>query len=157
MNRLRLVLGIAALALAIAPTAQSTNRSQFATAVQDILAQPYQSTYAPAGFDSAFGDANVPNTAPAEDFTSGSIPGSPDHPSWPAWFRPVRFASATARSIAPEGSAGSIRLRVTRGRERTWGGKSHSCDTPTSRPIAPSAATISVAAGSNDTMRMPII
>src|SRR2546430_8226333 len=28
-------------------------------------------------------------------------------------------------------------LRVTRGRERTWGGKSHSWDTPTSRPIAP--------------------
>ena len=70
---------------------------------------------------------------------------------------PARFASTTARSIAPEGSAESMRLRVTRGSERTWGGKSHSCETPTSRPIAPSAATISVAAGSNDTMRMPII
>ena len=27
--------------------------------------------------------APVPNTAPAQDYTSGSIPGSPDHPGWP--------------------------------------------------------------------------
>src|SRR5207244_3495024 len=46
------------------------------------------------------------------------------------------------------------RVRVTRGSERTSGGKSHSCDTPTSRPTAPRAATISVAAGSNDTTRI---
>jgi predicted alpha/beta-fold hydrolase len=94
MNRLRLVLGIAALALVIVPAAQSTTKSQFAATVQDILAQPYQASYVPAGFDSAFGDANVPNTAPAQDYTSGSIPGSPDHPNWPTWFKAVRFTSA---------------------------------------------------------------
>ena len=34
------------------------------------------------GLDSAF-DTLVPNTAPAEDYTTGSIPGSPDAPAWP--------------------------------------------------------------------------
>jgi predicted alpha/beta-fold hydrolase len=93
MTRVRLLLGIAVLALAASPAAHSTTRSQFATTVTDVLAQPYQPAYAPAGFDSAFGNANVPNTAPAEDYTSGSIPGSPDHPNWPAWFKPVQFTS----------------------------------------------------------------
>jgi dienelactone hydrolase len=35
----------------------------------------------------------VPNTLPAEDYTSGSIPGSPDYPAWPSRFSQVLFHS----------------------------------------------------------------
>ena len=35
----------------------------------------------------------MPNTAPAQDYTSGSIPESPDHPAWPAAFRDVLITS----------------------------------------------------------------
>ena len=70
--------------------------------MQQILAEPYQPTYVPAGFDSAFGDANVVNTAPAQDYTSGSIPGSPDAPAWPPWFRSVQFASGDGAPLLGE-------------------------------------------------------
>ena len=46
----------------------------------------------PLGFDAAF-DSPVLNTAPAQDYTSGSIPGSPDHPDWPAASRDVVIQS----------------------------------------------------------------
>ena len=60
----------------------------FAAVVAATLALPYQPAYAPVGLDTAFptdadNPAGVPNTAPAQDYTSGSIPGSPDHPTWP--------------------------------------------------------------------------
>src|SRR6266516_3383908 len=77
-----------------APASRADSRaSRLDDAVQQILAQPYQAAYVPTGFDTAFADP-VPNTAPAQDYTTGSIPGSPDAPAWPAWFRPVQLTSA---------------------------------------------------------------
>ena len=89
---LALAAGLAA-AATLAATATAGTSTRFQTAVQQILAQPYQPNYIPQGYDTSFGSANVQNTAPAQDYTSGSIPGSPDAPAWPAWFRPVQFTS----------------------------------------------------------------
>src|SRR5690349_79384 len=58
------------------------------------------------------------------------------------------FTSASTRS---GGRVLSTRLRVSRGRARTLGGQSHSCDTPTSQSASPSAPTISVADGNSET------
>jgi predicted alpha/beta-fold hydrolase len=55
---------------------------------------PYQPAYVPLGVDSAFSPALVPNTLPAQDYTSGSVPGSPDAPAWPVAFQPVTLQSA---------------------------------------------------------------
>ena len=77
---------------AVAP-AESRQVDRFETAVERVLAEPYQPAYVPVGFDSAFAPALVPNTAPAQDYTSGSIPESPDHPAWPAAFREVLINS----------------------------------------------------------------
>jgi dienelactone hydrolase len=66
---------------------------RFGATVDEILAQPYQSAYVPLGLDGAF-DQPVLNTAPAEDYTTGSIPGSPDLPAWPAAFSQVLIHSA---------------------------------------------------------------
>jgi predicted alpha/beta-fold hydrolase len=93
---MRLPLALAALlaaAATLAATASAGTSPRFQTAVQQILAQPYQPNYVPQGYDTAFGDADVLNTAPAQDYTTGSIPGSPDAPAWPAWFRSVQFTS----------------------------------------------------------------
>jgi dienelactone hydrolase len=79
-----------ALCVPVAATADSSQQvARFAGAVDRILAEPYQPAYVPLGYDSAFSPALVPNTAPAQDYTSGSIPESPDHPAWPASFRLV--------------------------------------------------------------------
>jgi len=82
--------------------AEASAASRFQTAVQQIVAQPYQPDYLPSGYDSAFGDANVLNTAPAQDYTSGSIPGSPDAPNWPTWFRNVEFTSGDGAPLFGE-------------------------------------------------------
>lgn|GEM_PF-2245539 len=58
-----------------------------------IVAEPYQPAYVPVGADSAFAPAVVPNTLPAQDYTTGSVPGNPDHPDWPATFQYVRYFS----------------------------------------------------------------
>jgi predicted alpha/beta-fold hydrolase len=81
------ILCAAALSLPGVATGGATQQ-RFDTAVQHLLAEPYQPTYVPAGFDTAFSNP-VPNTAPAQDYTSGSIPDSPDHPAWPSWFGEV--------------------------------------------------------------------
>src|SRR6266536_2660733 len=94
---MRLPLAIAfalAVAAALAAAAAADTASKYRSAVSQILAQPYQPDYVPQGYDTAFGSANVLNTAPAQDYTTGSIPGSPDAPAWPAWFRPVQLTSA---------------------------------------------------------------
>jgi pimeloyl-ACP methyl ester carboxylesterase len=65
----------------------------FNNVIAEILAQPYQPNYLPVGFDSAFPDSSVPNTFPAQDYTSGSIPGSPDAPQWPPGFKQVVIQS----------------------------------------------------------------
>ena len=77
-------------ALSLVPSAFA---DRFSATVDQILAQPYQADYVPVGPDTAF-DTLVPNTLPAEDYTSGSIPGSPDYPTWPAAFSQVLFHSA---------------------------------------------------------------
>jgi hypothetical protein len=87
---------LAALAAALAPVPAALADSpadRLAQAVAQITAQPYQPDYVPVGTDSAF-DTLVPNTAPAEDYTTGSIPGDPDYPAWPAAFTQVLFHSA---------------------------------------------------------------
>jgi dienelactone hydrolase len=82
-----------AAALALVPSGFAKSPSaDFNATVDQILAQPYQPAYVPLGFDTAF-PAPTANTAPAEDYTSGSIPGSPDYPAWPAGFRQVLFTS----------------------------------------------------------------
>jgi hypothetical protein len=89
----------AAFAVLVLPAAGSADlQPSFNAVVNSILAQPYQAGYLPAGLDSAFPmDAanpnGVPNTAPAQDYTSGSIPGNPDHPNWPSSFQYVRYLS----------------------------------------------------------------
>jgi dienelactone hydrolase len=65
---------------------------RFSATIDQIMAQPYQADYVPVGVDSAF-NTTVPNTLPAEDYTTGSIPDSPDYPAWPGAFSQVLFHS----------------------------------------------------------------
>jgi dienelactone hydrolase len=74
-------------------TAGPSAAAQFQATVGAILAEPYQPAYVPLGYDSAFGAAAVLNTAPVQDYTTGSIPGSPDAPAWPPIFKPVLLNS----------------------------------------------------------------
>jgi dienelactone hydrolase len=91
---------VAAAAFAAVPSALAAAAPPggFAATVDEILAQPYQPDYVPLGVDSAF-DTLVPNTAPAQDYTTGSIPGSPDAPAWPADFRLVTIPSADGAKL----------------------------------------------------------
>jgi pimeloyl-ACP methyl ester carboxylesterase len=89
MKRFVLAATVAA-ALSLVPSAFA---DRFGSTVAQILAQPYQAAYVPLGADSAF-DGLVPNTLPAEDYTTGSIPGSADYPAWPTGFSQVLFHSA---------------------------------------------------------------
>ncbi len=102
--RIRLLLAlVVTLLLALgASSASADSVSRFQSALDQILAEPYQPDYVPSGDDAAFGDANVPNTFPAEDYTSGSIPGSPDAPAWPAAFQQVLFFSADGAPLFGE-------------------------------------------------------
>lgn len=95
MKRLGIAIVVASIALAGAAGALANgSSSSFQSAIATILAQPYQPNYVPAGLDSAFAPDVVLNTAPAQDYTSGSIPGSPDHPNWPAAFSLTLLHSA---------------------------------------------------------------
>jgi len=96
----------------------SRDIARFGDAVDRILAEPYQPAYVPLGFDDAFAPALVPNTAPAQEYTTGSIPESPDHPAWPAAFEETLVMSGDgapllARSMRKTG----IRSRGSRSRE----------------------------------------
>ena len=82
----------AALLVAALSLVPSAFADRFSLTVDQILAQPYQPDYVPLGTDTAF-DTVVPNTLPAEDYTTGSIPDSPDYPAWPAAFSQVLFHS----------------------------------------------------------------
>ena len=68
--------------------------ARLAQVIQQIEALPYQPAYVPVGLDSAFAPSLVLNTLPAQDYTSGSVPGSPDAPAWPIAFQPVTIQSA---------------------------------------------------------------
>ena len=101
--RLVSVLAGVALACSLAVPAQAASpAARFAATVGAILAQPYQPDYVPLGVDSAFGAQDVPNTAPAQDYTTGSIPGSPDAPQWPAAFHQVVLHSADGAPLIGE-------------------------------------------------------
>jgi dienelactone hydrolase len=91
----------AALVLAAPAPADSTSQQaeRFDAAVARVLAEPYQPAYLPLGYDSAFAPALVPNTAPAQDYTTGSIPESPDHPAWPSAFELVLIHSGDAAPL----------------------------------------------------------
>src|SRR2546422_5228855 len=94
MRTIASLLAIAAATLtATGPVAAGPSATQFQGTVDAILAEPYQPDYVPLGYDSAFGAAAVLNTAPAQDYTTGSIPGSPDAPAWPPIFKPVLLHS----------------------------------------------------------------
>jgi hypothetical protein len=111
--RLLLLLAAAVLGPAGTAAAESAPRQveRFDAAVTRIVAQPYQPAYLPTGFDAAFAPALVPNTAPAQDYTSGSIPESPDHPAWPGAFQLVLIHSADG---APLFARVALHLGVTR-------------------------------------------
>jgi dienelactone hydrolase len=100
--RLRVLALAAALFALTASSAAAGPTARFRSAVDQILAQPYQPDYVPQGFDSSFGAASVPNTFPAEDYTTGSIPGSPDAPSWPSPFAQVLFHSGDGAPLLGE-------------------------------------------------------
>src|SRR5438067_11117104 len=89
-----LTLALVAFVLLASPAAADSRAAKLAEVIQQIEALPYQPNYLPLGFDSAFGPAVVPNALPAQDYTSGSIPGSPDAPAWPSAFLPVLVQSA---------------------------------------------------------------
>ena len=85
---------VALTALALPGAARADQAADFSAVITQILAQPYQAAYVATGFDSAFpmdtqNLTPVPNTMPAQDYTSGSVPGDPDHPNWPDSFNPV--------------------------------------------------------------------
>ena len=101
--RLPLAIAVAlAASAALASAAAADTASKYRSTVSQILAQPYQPQYVPQGYDTAFPASSVLNTAPAQDYTSGSIPGSPDAPAWPAWFRPVQFTSGDGAPLLGE-------------------------------------------------------
>ena len=92
------LLATGVVALATAAPAQADTASTFASTVAAIEALPYQPAYVPAGTDSAFPGA-VANTAPAQDYTSGSIPGSPDSPAWPPAFQAQTIISTDGATL----------------------------------------------------------
>jgi dienelactone hydrolase len=74
-------------------SATSSTATTFNAVVHSILDLPYTAAYVPVGPDSAFPTGSVENDAPAQDYTSGSIPGSPDSPAFPPPFRQVVLTS----------------------------------------------------------------
>src|SRR3954462_8742512 len=101
--RLPLAIAVAlAVTAALASAAAADTASKYRSIVSQILVQPYQPRYVPQGYDTSFPGASVLNTAPAQDYTSGSIPGSPDAPAWPASFRHVQFASGDGAPLLGE-------------------------------------------------------
>jgi hypothetical protein len=101
MHRIAVVAGILAALMGPVAAHADGRADRFASAVSGILAEPYQPAYAPLGTDSAFADP-VADRAPAEDYTSGSIPGSPDAPAWPASFTSVLFTSVDGAPLFGE-------------------------------------------------------
>ncbi|HEV8437480.1 MAG TPA: hypothetical protein VGT40_05250 [Methylomirabilota bacterium] len=103
MNATTSLIAMAVLMLTLAaPVAADPVATRFRTAIDAILAEPYQPDYVPLGFDSAFGAAGVLNTAPVQDYTTGSIPGSPDAPGWPPIFKPVLLHSLDGAPLLGE-------------------------------------------------------
>jgi len=74
----------------------------FQAVAASLEALPYQPDYLPSGYDTAFPAGTVLNTAPAQDYTTGSIPGSPDSPAWPPAFQPVSLQAADGATLLGE-------------------------------------------------------
>src|SRR5947209_10182805 len=89
---------------ALLPGRALARESAFDATVNQILSLPYQTAYAPVGLDSAFTGETPPvaNIAPAQDYTSGSIPGRPDSPAWPANFKQVTLTSGDGAKLLGE-------------------------------------------------------
>ncbi|HTX00286.1 MAG TPA: alpha/beta hydrolase [Acidimicrobiales bacterium] len=87
-----------------APEASGPGGQQatFEAVIRQITALPYQAAYVPQGYDSAFPAGTVLNDLPAEDYTSGSIPGGPDSPVYPPLFHEVLLHSADGASFYAE-------------------------------------------------------
>jgi len=105
LPRMALAIGLCSVLVCVGPGGSAVATSDdaaFSRAVRAILALPYQPAYVPAGLDSAFPGQNVANDYPVEDYTSGSIPGNPDHPSWPAVFKQVTFPSQDGTTLIGE-------------------------------------------------------
>jgi len=90
----RVALAVLLVILTAAAASAASPAAKLAQVIAEIEALPYQPAYVPAGLDSAFAPALVPNALPAQDYTSGSIPGSPDAPAWPVAFQPITLDSA---------------------------------------------------------------
>ena len=99
---LRVAVGALVLSCVLAGTAAASPASQFGATVDSLLALPYQPDYVPLGTDSAFGSQGVLNTAPAQDYTTGSILGGPDAPAWPAAFHEIVIESADGAPLIGE-------------------------------------------------------
>jgi dienelactone hydrolase len=84
-----------------ADRSDSDAAARFKAVVARMIAEPYQPNYVPTGDDSAF-PGSVRNDAPAEDYTSGSIPGNPDSPAWPPWFKQVLLKSGDGAPLLGE-------------------------------------------------------
>ncbi len=96
-----LLLPVFVLVSAAAPRAVSAAglADRFAQVIRDMLALPYQPAYVPTGMDTAFSPALVPNTLPAQDYTTGSVPGDPDAPAWPSAFQQVILTSGDGAQL----------------------------------------------------------
>lgn len=78
---------------ATAAPAGAGEAAAFTAAVRAIESLPYQPAYVPQGDDRAFPNGSVRNDLPAEDYTDGSVPGTPDAPAFPPSFREVTLRS----------------------------------------------------------------
>ena len=93
------LLTVVATLLVPAAPAHAARAATFAATVAAIEALPYQPVYVPLGFDAAFPDALVLNVPPANDYSAGSIPGSPTAPAWPSVFKPVTITSTDGAKL----------------------------------------------------------
>jgi hypothetical protein len=76
VTRLRVAVLVATIVVLSAAAPGWAGTSKFDVTIAQMLAQPYQADYVPLGFDSAFPTAL--NAFPVQDYTSGSIAGSPE-------------------------------------------------------------------------------
>jgi hypothetical protein len=76
-----------------APAPPAATLPAFDAAVRALEELPYQPDYVPEGYDSAFPSGSVRNDFPVEDYTDGSVPGTPDAPAFPPSFRAVTLRS----------------------------------------------------------------
>lgn len=114
---------LALLGEVITPGAMAADRSPnspkgpgtpFGSVVRRIESLPYQPDYVPVGYDRAFPAGTVRNDFPAEDYTDGSVPGTPNAPAFPPSFTQVTLTSPDGTrffaevSLRPDRSPGVV-------------------------------------------------